>query len=106
MPEPYQHFSDLAREIEPPADGTLSRTLFVDDRLKVVVFGFAAGQELTEHTASTPAIMHFLSGSATITLGDDAKEVGPGSWSYMTAGLRHSIRTHAPTVMLLLLLKS
>ena len=106
MPEPYQHFQDLVREIEPPADGTLSRTLHVDDRLKVVVFGFAAEQELSEHTASTAAIMHFLSGQATITLGDDAKEVGPGSWSYMTAGLRHSIRTHAPTILLLLLLQN
>ena len=52
-------FADLADEIEPPTDGTLSRTVFNDERLKVILFGFSAGQELSEHTASSPAIMHF-----------------------------------------------
>jgi quercetin dioxygenase-like cupin family protein len=99
------HFADLVREVEPPADGTLSRTLHQGERLKVVLFGFAADQELSEHTASTPAVLHFLKGEATVTLGDDQIEVTAGAWIHMTAGLRHSIRTHAPVVMLLLLLK-
>src|SRR5262245_34431607 len=105
MDQPYAFFANLGREVEPPADGTLSRALYQDGRLKAVLFGFAAGQELSEHTASSPAILHFLKGEATVTLGDDTKEVGPGAWAYMSAGLRHSIRTHTPTVMLLLLLK-
>jgi len=93
------------REVEPPPDGTLSRTLHHDERLKVVLFGFAKGQELSEHTASTPAVMHFLKGEAAVTLGDDEIEVGPGAWIHMTAGLRHSIRTRTPVVMLLFLMK-
>ncbi len=101
----YTYLADLLREVQPPADGTLSRTLHQDERLKAVLFGFAAGQELSEHTASTPAVMHFLKGEATITLGGDQAEVGPGAWIHMTAGLRHSIRTRTPVVMLLLLLK-
>ena len=40
-----------------------------------------------------------------VTLDDDQTEVGPGAWIHMTAGLRHSIRTRTPVVMLLLLLK-
>jgi quercetin dioxygenase-like cupin family protein len=98
-------FADLAREVTPPADGTLSRTLFQDAKLKVVLFGFAAGQELSEHTASTPAVMHFLSGEAMATLGDEVKEVGPGAWVHMAPGLRHAIRAKTPVVMLLLLLR-
>ncbi len=105
MSKPYTHFPDLVREIEPPADGTLSRTLHQDERLKAVLFGFSAGQELSEHTASTPAVMHFLKGEATVTLGDDRTEVTAGTWIHMAAGLRHSIRMRAPVVMLLLLLK-
>jgi quercetin dioxygenase-like cupin family protein len=103
--KPYTHLADLLREVEPPADGTLSRTMHQDERLKAVLFGFAAGQELSEHTASTPAVMHFLKGEAAVTLGDDRTEVGPGAWIHMTAGLRHSIQAHTPVVMLLLLLK-
>jgi hypothetical protein len=54
----YTHFSDLAKEVQPPGKGTLSRTLFSDDRLKAVAFGFAQGEELSEHrlAARRPAL--------------------------------------------------
>ena len=105
MTTPYTMLADLAQLVPPPNDGTLSRTIFQDERLKAVVFGFSVGQELSEHTASTPAIMHFLQGEASITLGPDLHEVGPGSWVHMNPNLPHSIRTKSPVVMLLLLLK-
>jgi quercetin dioxygenase-like cupin family protein len=105
MDQPYVYLADLAREVAPPADGTLSRTLFQDAKLKAVLFGFAAGQELSEHTASTPAVLHFVTGEATVALGDDVKEVGSGAWVHMAAGLRHAIRAKTPVVMLLLLLR-
>ena len=53
----YTLFVDLAKEVQPPEKGILSRTLFNDDRLKVVIFGFGQGEELSEHTASMPAIL-------------------------------------------------
>ena len=76
----YTLFLDLAQEVQPPDKGILSRTLFNDDRLKVVLFGFGQGEELSEHTASMPAVLHFLQGEATITLGDDRHEARPGTW--------------------------
>src|SRR5262245_33757797 len=101
----YTHFSDLAKEVQPPDKGILSRTLFNDDRLKAVLFGFAQGEELSEHTASMPAVLHFLQGEAKLTLGDDTLEASPGTWSHMPAGLKHSIQAKSPVVMLLMLLK-
>jgi quercetin dioxygenase-like cupin family protein len=101
----YTHFLDLAKEVQPPAKGILSRTLFSDDRLKAVAFGFAQGEELSEHTASMPAVLHFLQGEATLTLGGDTVEAGPGTWVHMPAGLKHSIRGKTQVVMMLLLLK-
>ena len=47
MTSTYTHILDLAKEAEPPADGILSRTIFQDDRIKAVVFGFGQGQELS-----------------------------------------------------------
>ena len=105
MATTYTHFSDLAKEAQPPDKGTLSRTLFTDDRLKVVLFGFAQGEELSEHTASMPAVLHFLQGEARLTLGDDTVEARTGTWVHMPAGLRHSIQAKSPVVMLLLLPK-
>jgi quercetin dioxygenase-like cupin family protein len=105
MPTSYTHFSDLAKEVRPPDKRILSRTLYNDDRLKAIAFGFARGEELSEHTASMPAVLHFLQGEARLTLGDDTVEARPGTWVHMPKGLRHSIQAQTPVVMLLLLLK-
>jgi quercetin dioxygenase-like cupin family protein len=105
MPTTYTHFSDEAKEVRLPDQGILSRTLFSDDRLKAVAFGFAQGEELSEHTASMPAALHFLQGEAKLTLGDDTVEARPGTWIHMPTGLRHSIQARTPLVMLLLLVK-
>jgi quercetin dioxygenase-like cupin family protein len=101
----YTHINDLAKEAQPPEKGILSRTLFNDERLKVVLFGFGLGEELSEHTASMPAVLHFLQGEATVTLGDDKHEAKAGTWVHMPTGQRHSIQAKTPVVMLLLLMK-
>jgi quercetin dioxygenase-like cupin family protein len=105
MSKSYSLLIDLVQQVEMPADGTLSRTIHQDERLKVVLFAFSAGQELSEHTASTPAIMHFLNGDADVTLGDEKVTATAGTWIHMAAQLPHSIRTKTPVVMLLSLLK-
>ncbi len=106
MTAPYTMQTRLAESIETPADGTLSRTLYQDERVKIVLFSFSAGQELSEHTASTPAVMHFLSGESDVTLGPDQVAATAGTWIHMTAQLPHSIRTRTPVTMLLTLLKT
>lgn len=105
MSADYTHIVDVAREVEPPSDGILTRTLFNDDDVKAVIFGFGPGQELSEHTASMPAILHFVQGEATLTLGDETIQAQPGTWVHMPANLQHSVQTTSDVVMLLLLLK-
>jgi quercetin dioxygenase-like cupin family protein len=106
MTATYTMLAELADQVEPPADGTLSRTIYHDDRLKVVLFGFSAGQELSEHTAATPAIMHFLKGESAVSLGSEKVAATAGTWIHMPPQLPHSISTKTPVVMLLLLLKT
>jgi quercetin dioxygenase-like cupin family protein len=101
----YTHILDLAKEAEPPSDGIFSRTVFQDDQIKAVVFGFGQGQGLSEHTAAKPAMLYFMKGDASIGLGDDMQEAQAGTWVHMPAGLKHSIRAKTPVVMLLVLLK-
>jgi quercetin dioxygenase-like cupin family protein len=105
MNKAYTIVSNLNCEIEPPANGTLSRTVHQDSRLKAVLFGFSPGQELSEHTASTPAIMHFLSGEADVTLAADQVAASAGTWIHMPPELPHSIHAKTQVTMLLLLLK-
>ena len=101
----YTHISDLAKEAQPPEKGILSRTIFNDEKVKAVIFGFGQGEELSEHTASMPAILQFLQGEAMVTLGEDTLEAKAGTWVHMPTGQRHSIQAKTPLVMLLLLLR-
>jgi len=96
--------SDLLTAI--PTDSIVSRTFYTGDQVKAILFGFAAGQELSEHTASQPAILHILQGEARLTLGDDTLDAGAGTWAAMPAFLKHSVVAKTPLTMLLLLLKS
>jgi len=102
---PYTHFNDLATQAQPPEKGILNRTIHNDEKLKAVLFGFAKGEELSEHTASMPAVLHFLQGDARVTLDDDVIQATPNTWVHMPAGQRHSIQAKSPVVMLLLLIK-
>ena len=69
MEPTYKYIESLTTLIDIPQDGILSRTIYAGERLKAIIFGFDAGQELSEHTASMPAIIHIVSGEARLTLG-------------------------------------
>ncbi len=88
-----------------PPDSIVSRTVFGGDHVQATLFAFAPGQELSEHTASRPAILHVLKGLAQLTLGHEASQAGPGTWAYMPAHLPHSVRAETELTLLLLLLK-
>jgi quercetin dioxygenase-like cupin family protein len=98
-------FGDLIAQVTIPEDGTISRTIYQDAHVKAVLFGFAPGQELSEHTAAVPAILHVVAGEATLTLGAEHLEARPNSWVHLPAQLPHSVSARTPVVMLLLLLK-
>jgi quercetin dioxygenase-like cupin family protein len=105
MSEPFKHIPDLSELVSDlPADSILSRDVYGDDHVKVILFGFAPGQELSEHTSARPAILHFLEGEADLMLGDEAKKAHAGTWVRMSAHLPHSIRARTPVRMLLMLL--
>lgn len=97
-------FIDLVGEVEIPEDGTLSRVLYKDPSLRLVVFAFDAGQELTEHAAAVRAVVQVLRGRLQLTLGSEEVTGEPGGWFRMPADLPHSVRALEPSVMLLTML--
>jgi quercetin dioxygenase-like cupin family protein len=102
---PYTLIPNLMEAVqEIPVDSILSRTIYRDHSLKAILFAFAAGQELSEHTASVPAIIHILEGECQITLGEDVFEAKQGFWTRMPAKLSHSLLAQTPVKMLLLML--
>jgi quercetin dioxygenase-like cupin family protein len=99
-----QNLATLTPEI--PKDSIISRTFHEDERLKVIIFGFAEGQELSEHTASQPAMLMFLEGEAELTLGDEVHEAHSGTWVHMPARLTHGVKAKTQMLMLLVLYKA
>jgi quercetin dioxygenase-like cupin family protein len=87
-----------------PPDSILSRTVFQDESLKVILFGFHPGQELSEHTAAVPALLHIIKGEAKMILGTDEKEAQAGTWVRIPPQEPHSIYAKTLTYMLLYLL--
>ena len=98
-------FRDVAAEVAIPQEGTLSRVLYKDDQVRLVVFAFDAGQELTDHTAAMAAIVEVITGRLRLGLGDEQVELAPGAWVHMPPNLRHSVLAIEPSVMLLTMLR-
>ncbi len=99
----YKYLPQLT--IDVVAESIVSRVLYNDAHVNVTMFAFDGGQALSEHTASNPAIIQILKGTATITLGANTLEVQPGAWIHMAEGLPHSITAQTPLTMLLTLIK-
>jgi len=105
MTNNYYYIEDIRDLISDiPADTIISRTYHEAGKLKAILFGFAPGQELSEHTSAKPAVLHFIEGEADLTLGEDLKTARPGTWAYMEPNLPHSIVAKTRVVMVLLLL--
>lgn len=101
----YFFSAGIIREIDIPQQGILSRTLYDDADVKVVLFGFSAGHELSAHTAPMPAALYFLEGEADLTLGTETQAVKAGAFAHMPPNLNHAIVAKTPLVMLLLKMK-
>jgi len=99
-------YADLAAEAPIPARGILSQTLSDEGGVELVLFAFAAGERLAEHTSARPAILHILSGQADLTAGGESHAAGPGAWLRMAGGVPHSVVARTPLVMALYLLPS
>src|ERR1700692_1657255 len=102
----YSFTQSIFSEIQVPQKGILSHTLYNDEQAKIILFGFAAGEELTAHTAPMPATIQILSGEVTLTLGPDHCEAGPGCLVHMEPSLTHGVVAKTPAMVLLTLLKA
>ena len=101
----YTFLANLLQEVALPENGILSRVLHTNDKVNVTLFGFSAGQELSAHSAPTPAILYFLEGEAEVQLGEDKVNTQPGSFIYMPPMLPHGISAKTALRMLLVQMK-
>ena len=99
-----QHIS-LAAETRFAPNGIVSRTVFSSPSVRMVLFGFAPGQELTEHTSTQDALVQILSGECEFTLAGRKQILKAGDLLHMPPGMPHAVCANEPFAMLLTLTK-
>ena len=104
MSTSHTFYADLVAEAPVPARGILSQTLSSEAGIELVLFAFAAGEQLSEHTSARPAIIHVLSGDGELGVAGEAHPAGAGTWVRMPSDTRHSLVARTPMVMALYLL--
>ncbi|MGN6644657.1 MAG: cupin domain-containing protein [Verrucomicrobiota bacterium] len=102
----HEKIVSLADETKFAANGIVSRTLLRTDTTRVVLFGFAEGQELTEHTSTQQAVIQILSGECEFSLDGKPHLAKAGDLIYMPPNLRHAVKATRPFSMLLTLTKA
>lgn len=100
----YTLFQDVVAQAPVPPRGILSQTLSSEGGVEFVLFAFAAGEALSEHTSARPTIIHVLSGEADLTVAGETHAASPGTWLRMPAGMAHGIAARTALVMGLYLL--
>ena len=102
---PHPAITDAAEPLAIQPGAVVSKGIHRDEGLDVTVFGFDAGEGLTEHTASRTAIVQVLGGRLRFTAGGEDLDAGPGFWLHMTPGTPHALEAVEPTLMLLTLVE-
>lgn len=95
----------LAENTQYSPQGIVSRALVTTPGLRVTLFGFAEGQELTEHASTSRAIVQVLSGKSEWTVGGVPMTVAAGEALHMPPGTRHAVRADEAFSMVLTLVK-
>jgi quercetin dioxygenase-like cupin family protein len=95
----------LPAETQYAPNGIVSRTLLRTPTSRTVLFGFAEGQELTEHTSTQHAVIQILSGACEFSLAGVPRHLKTGDLLYMPPHLAHSVKATEQFSMLLTLTK-
>lgn len=95
--------ADAAAAVTIQPGAVVSKVIQRNEDLNVTVFGFDAGEGLTEHQAARAAIVQVMAGRLRFVADGEELDAGPGFWLHMTPGTPHSLVAAEPTVMLLTL---
>lgn len=97
--------SEISSLVDVAQSAIVSRVLARANGGSVTLFAFAAGQELSEHTAPFDALVHVFDGKLEVTIGGRPVTVGPSEVVLMPADVPHAVRADEDSRMILTMLK-
>ncbi len=95
---------DIASMITVNEGATVSRTVMHCEAMRLVLFSFDTGEELSEHTAAMPVILHTLEGALEITADGRSVVLRPGDVIHFGTRLPHAVKALEPSKMALYML--
>lgn len=98
--------TSIATETVYAEHGVVSRTLLATSATRVVLFAFAEGQSLSEHSTPRVALVQVLSGRCEFIVNGETHLLSPGDLLHMPSGAPHSVRALERFSMLLTLSKA
>lgn len=95
---------DLEHLVTVQPESTVSRTVLRAEGVRVVLFAFDAGQELTEHTAAMPVLLQVVTGHLQITADGRTEDLRPGAVLHLATREPHAVHAVEPSVLSLTML--
>lgn len=89
-----------------PESGIVSRTLLQTPEVRVVLFTFAEGQELTPHTSRRRALVQVLSGACEFLFAGKWQRLAAGAFLHLPPNHLHAVRASAGPFSMLLTLSA
>jgi len=83
------------------AHGIVSQAILTAPGLRVTLFHFAAGQELSEHTTPARALIQVLAGSCDFNLNGETRRLNAGDLLHMPPKLPHAVRATTDLTLLI-----
>ena len=83
------------------AQGIVSRAVLTTPGLRLTLFHFAPGQELSEHTSKARALVQVLTGTCLFTVEGVTHTLKPGDLLHMPPGAPHALTAPEGCSMLL-----
>lgn len=91
----------LGEPVPNVAQGIVSRAVLTTPALRLTMFHFAAGQELSEHTSKARALIQVLTGTCHFTVGGVMHVLRPGDLMHLPPGAPHAVTAPEAFSMLL-----
>lgn len=104
LPSDQAQALSLADAVQTSDAGIVSRTVLQTPAMRVVLFSFAEGQELTKHTSTRRAVVQVLSGECEFFHSDEWHRLVSGTLLHMPPGHPHAVRATAGAFSMLLTL--
>jgi quercetin dioxygenase-like cupin family protein len=96
----------LADAVQMSPSGIVSRTVLQTPEIRVVLFAFAEGQELTSHTSRRRALVQILSGECDFFFAGTWQRLTAGTFLHLPPNHPHAVRAGAGAFSMLLTLGS